>query len=150
MADITYKVFGSTSKKLRDMGDTTFAEVVNVGIPATASIINSAAGTNGQLVVAGTISLQSLYATNIGATDAYIKLYNKATAPVVGTDVPAMIIPVPAASAGGVPGVAQLSPNLAGYRFALGLGLAITGAAADTDTTAIAAGQVKVFANRAA
>jgi hypothetical protein len=76
-----------------------------------------------------------------------VKLYNKATAPTVGTDVPAMIIPVPAAVAG-VPGVATLPVGFNGFRFALGLGLAITGAVADNDTTAVAAGQVKVILSR--
>jgi hypothetical protein len=116
-------------------------------VPATPLIINSAATTNGQLVLTGTSGLQAFYATNIGATAAFVKLYNKATAPTVGTDVPAMIIPVPAAVAG-VPGVAQISPGFNGYRFLLGLGLAITGAVADNDTTAVAAGQVKVILSR--
>jgi hypothetical protein len=129
----------------------TVSAVTNAGTPAapaTPLIINSAATTNGQLVLTGTSGLQALYATNIGATAAFVKLYNKATAPTVGTDVPAMIIPVPAAVAG-VPGVApQISPGFNGLRFPLGLGLAITGAVADNDTTAVAAGQVKVILSR--
>lgn len=115
----------------------------------TAYALNSLATTNGALIITGTCGLQSLYATNVGATDAYIKLYNKATAPVVGTDVPVMIITVPAA-VGTVPGKAELVPGFAGYRFALGLGIAITGAAPDTDITAVAAGQVKVMLSRTA
>jgi hypothetical protein len=117
--------------------------------PATPLIINSAATTNGQLVLTGTSGLQALFATNTGAAAAYVKLYNKATAPTVGTDVPAMLIPVPAA-VGGVPGSVEITPGFNGYRFALGLGLAITGAAADADTTAVAAGQVKVILSRTA
>jgi hypothetical protein len=115
--------------------------------PATPLIINSAATTNGQLVLTGTSGLQALFASNTGAGAAYVKLYNKATAPTVGTDTPAMLIPVPAA-VGGVPGIVQISPGFNGYRFALGLGLAITGGAADSDTTAVAAGQVKVILSR--
>jgi hypothetical protein len=60
-----------------------------------------------------------------------------------------MIIPVPAAVAG-VPGSVEITPGFNGYRFALGLGLAITGLVADTDTTAVAAGQVKVILSRTA
>lgn len=116
-------------------------------VPTTPYILNSAATTNGALVITGTSGLQGLYATNTGATDAFIKLYNKATAPTVGTDVPVMIVPVPAAVSGR-PGVAQISPGFSGYRFALGLGIAITGGAADADTTAVAAGQVKVILTR--
>lgn len=65
----------------------------------------------------------------------------------LATDIPAMIIPVPAAVSG-VPGVATLPIGFSGLRFALGLGLAITGGAADTDATAVAAGQVKVILSR--
>lgn len=115
----------------------------------TPLIINSAASTNGQLVLTGTSGLQALFASNTGAAAAYVKLYNKATAPTVGTDVPAMIITVPAAVAG-VPGEKEITPGFNGYRFALGLGLAITGGAADSDTTAVAAGQVKVILSRTA
>jgi hypothetical protein len=79
---------------------------------------------------------------------AYVKLYNKATAPTVGTDIPEMILPVPAAVSG-VPGVANPNIGFHGLRFALGLGIAITGAAVHTDTTAVAAGQVKVKISRA-
>ena len=117
--------------------------------PATPLIINSAATTNGQLVLTGTSGLQALFASNTGAGAAYVKLYNKATAPTVGTDTPAMIITVPAAVAG-VPGEKEITPGFNGYRFALGLGLAITGGAADSDTTAVAAGQVKVILSRTA
>lgn len=115
--------------------------------PATPFFLNSAASTNGALILTGTSGLQAFFATNIGATAAFVKLYNKATAPTVGTDVPEMIITVPAAVAG-VPGSVEVSPGFNGYRFPLGLGIAITGAAADADTTAVAAGQVKVKLSR--
>jgi hypothetical protein len=118
--------------------------------PATPYFVNSAAGTNAALVLTGTSGLSVLWATNTGAAAAFVKLFNKATAPVPGTDVPEMIIPVPAA-VGGVPGVAEISPGFNAYRFPLGLGIAITGGvtgAADTDTTPVAAGQVKVKLSR--
>ena len=119
---------------------------VNPVVPATPYILNSAASTNEALILTGTSGLHAFYATNTGATAAFVKLYNKATAP-VSTDVPAMIIPVPAAVSG-VPGVATLPIGFAGFRFALGLGIRITGAVADNDTTAVAAGQVKVMLSR--
>lgn len=129
---------------------TTVTAVTTAGTPlapANPYFVNSLASTNGALILTGTSGLQALYATNIGATAAFVKLYNKATAPTVGTDVPEMVIPVPAAVAG-VPGVVQITPGFNGYRFALGLGIAITGAVADADTTAVAAGQVKVKLSR--
>ena len=126
---------------------TVTAGTVNPVVPATPFILNSAATTNAALILTGTSGLQAFYATNTGATAAFVKLYNKATAPVLATDIPAMILPVPAAVAG-VPGVATLPIGFSGFRFALGLGIAITGAVADTDTTAVAAGQVKVMISR--
>lgn len=110
--------------------------------PATPFFVNSLATTNGALILTGTSGLQAFFASNIGATVAFVKLYNKATAPVVGTDVPEMVITVPAT------GQVEISPGFNGYRFVLGLGIAITGLAADTDTTAVAAGQVKVKLSR--
>ena len=123
--------------------------IINAGTPAapTNFFLNSLSGTNGSLIIAGTVGIQSFYATNIGATVAYVKLYNKATAPAVGTDVPEMIIVVPPL-ASGVPGVATFPIGFNGLRFNLGLGLAITGGSADTDTTAVAAGQVKIKLSR--
>ena len=123
------------------------AGTVNPVVPATPYFLNSAATTNGALILAGTSNVSSFYATNEGATAAYIKLYNKATAPTVGTDVPEMTIPVPAAVSG-VPGVATIPIGFHGFRFALGLGIAITRNAVHKDTTAIGAGEVKVKLSR--
>lgn len=131
-------------------GSVSVPSINNAGTPAapaTPYILNSAASTNGALILTGTSGLHAFYATNTGAAAAYVKLYNKSTAPTVGTDVPAMILPVPAAVAG-VPGVATLPIGFNGFRFALGLGIAVTGGAADADTAAVAAGQVKVMLSR--
>ncbi len=125
----------------------TVTATVTPPAPATPYFLNSAATTNGALILTGTSGLHAFYATNEGATVAYVKLYNKATAPTVGTDVPEMIIPVPAAVSG-VPGVANPNIGFSGFRFALGLGISITANAVYTDTTAVAAGQVKVKLSR--
>lgn len=125
---------------------TVTAGTVNPVVPATPYILNSAATTNEALILTGTSGLQAFYASNSGATAAFVKLYNKATAP-VSSDIPAMILPVPAAVSG-VPGVCTLPIGFSGFRFALGLGIRITGAVADNDTTAVAAGQVKVMLSR--
>jgi hypothetical protein len=125
-------------------GVTTVTTAGTPAVPATPYFVNSTAGTNGALVLTGTSGLQAFFANNTGASDAFVKLYNKATAPTVGTDVPEMVIRVPAN------GQVEITPGFNGYRFPLGLGIAITGLAADTDTTAVAAGQVKVKLSRTA
>lgn len=115
--------------------------------PTTPYFKNSTADTNGVLIITGTSSLHSLWATNEWASPAYIKLYNKATAPTVWTDIPEMIIPVPAA-VWWVPWVANPNMWFIPFRFALGLGIAITRNAVYTDTTAIWAWEVKVKLSR--
>ena len=113
----------------------------------TNQFINSVAGTNIASISTTTTGVSSIYATNTGLTPAYIKLYNKATLPVLATDIPEMIIVVPAAVSG-VPGVYTLPIGFSGLRFNIGLGIAITGGALDTDITAVTAGQVKVKMSR--
>lgn len=126
---------------------TTIGNAGTPAAPATPYFLNSAATTNAALIVTGTSGVESIYATNVGAAPIFVKLYNKAIAPIAGTDVPEMIIPVTAA-AGGIPGSTSLPAGHQGYRFPLGLGIAVTGGAADSDVTPVAAGQVKVKLSR--
>jgi hypothetical protein len=58
----------------------------------------------------------------------------------VGTDTPVLTIGIPA---GGIIGMADFA-GAPGVRFATGIAYAITGAYADADTTAVAAGDVDV------
>jgi hypothetical protein len=104
----------------------------------TASNVNSAATTNATSIKGSAGSFYGVIASNTGAGDAWVKYYNKASAPTVGTDVPIFILRVPAGSQISVPF------GFPGYRFTTGIAMAITGAAADSDTTAVAANQVKV------
>lgn len=109
--------------------------------PATPSPsnVNSAANTNATVVKSSAGTLYNIGASNTGGAAAFIKLYNKATAPTVGTDVPVLVLAVPAG------GNVNFGLGPMGHRFSAGIGLAITNLAADTDTTAIAASQVKVL-----
>ncbi len=105
----------------------------------TAHTLNSAATTNATSVKASAGTLYGIAVSNVSASTRYFKLYNKASAPTVGTDTPVLVIPIAAG------GVANFPLGTLGLRFGTGLAYAITGAAADTDTTAIAAGDCKVF-----
>lgn len=107
-------------------------------VAPTASNINSAATTNATSVKATAGSVYQITASNTGAA-AFVKLYNKASAPVVGTDVPVLTIPIPAA------GLQNIEFGTTGHRFTTGIALAITNLAPDSDTTAVAASQVKVL-----
>ena len=92
----------------------------------------TAASTNSAVVKATAGTLYEITISNPTATAAYVKLYNKATAPVVGTDVPVMTISVPATSATTMP--IALTFGQVGKRFAAGIGIACTAAAVATDT----------------
>lgn len=96
----------------------------------------SAASTNATLVKAGATVVGYLHVTNTAASARFIKIYDKASAPTVGTDTPVHTFAIPAGYCG------SLGIPSSGLRLALGFGLGITGAIADTDTTAIAANEV--------
>ena len=104
----------------------------------TALSVVSAATTNASSQKAAAGNLFEIVVSNPTATPAYVKLYNKATAPTVGTDVPIVTIIAPATSATALP--INLGFSQIGKRFSLGIAMAITGAAAATDTTAAVAG----------
>lgn len=97
----------------------------------------SAASTNGNNVKATGGQVYGYDIGNNGASDVWVKIYNKATTPTVGTDVVFRTIYVPK-------GQARSYHNTVGIPFTLGIGIGITGGAADADTTAVAAGQVTV------
>jgi len=98
--------------------------------------LQSAATTNASLVKPGDTTLYHLVATNTNAAVRYLKLYDKATAPTVGTDSPEMTIALPATSTVSI-------PFAEGQRFLLGLGLATTVGIADSDVAAVGANDVK-------
>lgn len=112
----------------------------NQGTLLTGTTYNlvTAATTNAASVKSTAGNLFELTISNPTATAAYVKLYNKASAPTVGTDVPVLTIPVPATAAG--VGTVTLNLGILGKRFATGIAIAVTGAAVATDTTATVAG----------
>lgn len=102
-------------------------------VAAATTNATSVSGVANKRLIGGAIA-------NVSAALKYLKFFNKATAPTVGTDVPVLTIPLPIGQA------TPLSPILSDYGslFATGLAYAITGAAPDLDTTAVAAGDVIV------
>lgn len=114
--------------------------VTNIPATPTAFSLNSAASTNATSVKASAGTLFNINVTNNGAAVCFLKLYNKASAPTVGTDTPTLVVSVPA---NGVPVI--VDHGSLGYRFATGIAYATTNLIADTDTTVIAAGQLKLM-----
>ena len=127
--DILRAVTVAVSGSLTSAGTTT-------ATPATGTTYNAVttASTNGASVKATAGNLYEYSLSNPTATPVYVKLYNKASAPTVGTDVPVLTVPVPANSTVS----AQL--GAVGKRFATGIAVAVTGAIGATDTTNAVAG----------
>lgn len=98
----------------------------------------SAATTNATNLknIAGVIA--GIIAINLTSGVKYLKIYDKATAPVVGTDTPVMTIPIPA-STDGAGFVWNVPIDLSN-----GVSYAITGGVADNDSTAVGANEIIV------
>lgn len=117
------------------------AAIGTISTPAgTAISVTSAASTNASSQKASAGNLFEITVSNPTATPAYVKLYNKASAPTVGTDVPVLTIVAPATAATQSPSVISLNFGQIGKRFATGIAMAITGGVAATDTTNAVAG----------
>lgn len=101
---------------------------------ATARLLSAAATTNGTSVKASAGDLYKIMGTSARVSACYLKLYNKASAPTVGTDTPVLTLIIPASSA--------FDFNFSSLYFSTGIAYAITTAAADADTGALTAGDV--------
>lgn len=90
--------------------------------------IISAASINANVIKASAGSIYLMVLHNGAAASRFIKLYNKATAPVPATDVPVATILIPQ-------GQTIIIQPAIGWSFSTGISYVITGAVADTDTT---------------
>ena len=104
----------------------------------TVGKMKSAATTNATIVRAAATVLGSLEAENRSASIRYLKIYNKATAPTVGTDTPLWTIMLPANS------VRNVTIPAFGLRLSAGFALAITAGLYDSDVAAVAADEISL------
>lgn len=107
----------------------------------TPGMLISAATTNATNVKASAGKLGFCVVTNINAAVRYLKFYNTAAAPTVGTDVPVLVFAIPGATTGG--GIAVPIPPQ-GLNFTTGLSFALTTGVATADTGAVAANELVV------
>jgi hypothetical protein len=132
------------------LGQTTAANSLPVVMPSNTPLATSggssvsktisAATTNATSVKASAGQVWGIVATNVNANPRFLKLYNKASAPTVGTDVPTHTYLIPGNTVGA--GISVFMGE--GSAFSTGIALAITGAVADNDTTAVAANEIVV------
>src|SRR6266849_4721649 len=90
------------------------------------------ASTNATLVKGSIGNLYDVVAINQTATVAYLKFYDKATAPTCGTDVPVLTLPLPASATVPPPVVVD---SAVGIQFYNGIGICVVGGVADGDSS---------------
>jgi len=100
--------------------------------------VNSAASTNATNVKASAGSVYGWSITNLSAALKFIRIYNKATAPVPASDA-ALIVARIALPAGAT---SNCTFEVAPHACSAGVGFDITGAMGDTNATAVAANDV--------
>lgn len=100
----------------------------------------AAAGNNAQNVKTTVTNVNDIILCNMTTNDMYFKLYNKSTAPVVGTDVPVRTIYMPPKSS------ISYGLGTVGIRLTSGMGFALTDGPNNTDTATanITAGSASV------
>lgn len=96
----------------------------------------SAASTNATNVKATTGWVGFVAGYNVASSPRYLKLYDKATAPTVGTDVPKLVFMMPGNTSG--TGF-NITFDYTSVEFELGISFAITAGIADTDSTIVGA-----------
>jgi hypothetical protein len=111
-----------TTKKIGNVG------LVSDGTPSYQKFI-SGTGLNATAVKGSPAKLTILNIVNGAATLRYFKIYNKASAPTVGTDIPLITITLPNGSS------SFTLPAFIGIDFSVGLSFACTLGVADADTT---------------
>lgn len=106
----------------------------SITLTPSVSTLTTAATTNATSVKTTSANVFEIDVSNTSATQMFLKLYNKTSAPVVGTDIPISTIPIPANS------FQAFEFGRLGKRFSSGLAFALTAGIAATDTAAVAAG----------
>ena len=100
----------------------------------------SANTTNATSVTSAPATVHGWYLSNVNAAPRYLKLYDTASAPTVGTTTPVMTILIPGNTAGAAANVEIRT----GLRFSSGIGIGLTTGVADNDTNAVAANEIIV------
>lgn len=101
---------------------------------AVSRIVSAAASTNATSAKASAGDLHLIRGYNASASVRYLKIYNKASAPTVGTDTPVLTFALGPTR--------EFDINLCGYYLSAGIAYAMTTGSADADTGALTAADV--------
>lgn len=106
------------------------------GLAAPARMLSATATTNSTLVKGAAGRLYKITGYNAAAAVRYLKLYNKVTAPTVGTDAPVATIALAPSKD------FTIDFDTIGEYFSTGIGFGLTTGAPDADTGALTAGDI--------
>lgn len=106
------------------------------GLTSVSRLVSAGATTNAASVKTSTGRLYKIRGYNAAAAVRYLKLYNKATAPTVGTDVPVVTIALKPSDS------FDVDFGVIGQYFSTGIAYALTTGSADADTGALTSGDV--------
>lgn len=109
------------------------------GLSTNHRLLSSAASTNATSVKNSAGRFFKLRGYNAAASARYLKFYNKASAPTVGTDTPVITIALPPLLS------FELDMGLYGHYFSTGIAYAITTGIADSDSGALTSGDVQAL-----
>jgi hypothetical protein len=132
----------------RTLNASTASPVVQPSAPNTATggtafpVFSTGATTAGVLIKNAAATLFGCQLGNTGTTVAFVKIYNKATAAVVGTDTPVKTLIVPGPAAGGGGSNPTFGPG--GIALSNGFSIGITANAPNNDTNSVTANNVTV------
>lgn len=112
-----------------------FATAAAGGIASTSRIVSAAASTNATSAKGSAGRIYAIHGYNAATAVRYLKIYNKATSPTVGTDTPVKTLALP-------PGAGFAFDWPHGYSLATGIAYALTTGSADSDTGALTAADV--------
>ncbi len=101
----------------------------------------SAASTNATSVKGSAGTVYGIQVTNVNAAARYLKLYNKASAPTVGTDTPVKTLVIPGNTAGAG---SNVPIPTCGLEFTTGIAFALTTESTDAGSTGVAANEIVV------
>jgi hypothetical protein len=104
------------------------------GADTVSRLLSAAGTTNATSAKASAGYLHKVIGYNAAAAARWLKFYNKASAPTVGTDTPVMTIYLP--------GQTSFALDLDGLYFSTGIAYALTTGGADNDTGALTAADV--------
>jgi hypothetical protein len=109
-------------------------------VATVARLLSAAASTNATSVKASAGNVFKIVGVQANAAARFLKLYNKASAPTVGSDTPIATLYLPPTTVNG--GIFEFDFGAQPLYFATGIAYALTTAAADADTGALTAADV--------